>query len=67
MPKGDMAFMRHLAKKMSWTVSESNPTSRLYDPESGAYLNEETMRAVRDVESGKVQRCKDMSELLNLI
>ena len=49
---------------MGWAVSEVNPPGRLYDPESKAYLNEETMQAIRDVEAGKVIRCKDMNELL---
>ena len=28
---------------------------RLYDPETGEYLNEETMQAIEDVRSGKDQ------------
>lgn len=64
MPRNDMAFVRKLARRMGWAVSEVNPPGRLYDPESKAYLNEETMQAIRDVEAGKVIRCKDMNELL---
>ena len=52
---------------MGWTVSEAKATDSLYYPETDAYLNEETMQAIRDVEAGKVQRCKDMNELLALI
>ena len=67
MPRADMAFIKQLGKRMGWTVSEAKPVDNLYDPESGAYLNEETMHAIRDVEAGKVNRCKDMNELLALI
>ena len=67
MPRADMAFIKQLSKRMGWTVSESKPTDNLYDPESGSYLNDETMQAIRDVEAGKVMRCKDMNELLALI
>ena len=67
MPRADMAFIKQLGKRMGWTVSEAKPTDNLYDPESGAYLNDETMQAIRDVEAGNVTRCKDMSELLALI
>ena len=67
MPRADMAFIKQLCKRMGWAVSEANPTDSLYDPESNAYLNEETMQAIRDVEAGKVTRCKDMNELLALI
>lgn len=62
-----MAFIKQLSKRMGWTVSEAKPTDNLYDPESGSFLNEETMQAIRDVEAGKVMRCKDMNELLTLI
>jgi hypothetical protein len=64
MPKTDMAFFRKLAKNMGWSIAEDYSADALYDPESGSYLNEETMDAIRDVESGKVSRCKDMNELL---
>ena len=62
-----MAFIKQLGKRMGWTVSEAKPTDNLYDPESGEFLNDETMQAIRDVEAGKVNRCKDMNELLALI
>ena len=47
-------------------VADIWDTSNLYDPESGECLNDETMQAIRDVEAGKVNRCKDMNELLAL-
>lgn len=67
MPRADMAFIKQLSKRMGWTMSETKPTDNLYDPESGTFLNDETMQAIRDVEAGKVMRCKDMNELLALI
>ena len=67
MPRADMAFIKQLGKRMGWTVSEAKPADNLYDPESGEYLNDETMQAIRDVEAGKVNRGKDMNELLAMI
>ena len=64
MPRGDMSFIRQLGKRMGWTVSEAKHSDALYDPETKCYLNDETMQAIRDVEAGKVERCKDMNELL---
>lgn len=67
MPRRDMSFVKKLASRMGWTVSEAKVTDRLYDPETNAYLNDETMQAIRDVEAGNVTRCKDMNELLALV
>ena len=66
-PRGDMSFIRQLGKRMGWTISEIKQSDNLYDPETNSYLNEETMQAIRDIEAGKVERCKDMNELLALI
>ncbi|MCR4958205.1 MAG: hypothetical protein K6B13_06315 [Prevotella sp.] len=52
---------------MGWTISEARPSDALYDSETKSYLNDETMQAIRDVEAGKVERCKDMNELLALL
>ena len=67
MPRSDMSFIRQLGKRMGWTVSEAKQSDSLYDPETNSYLNEETMQAIRDVEAGKVERCKDMDELLAIV
>ena len=64
MPRGDMAFFRQLAKRMGWSVSEVSINDRLYDSETGEYLNEETMQAIRDVEAGQVIRCSNLDEIL---
>ena len=67
MPRGDISFIRQLGKRMGWTISEVKHSDALYDPETNSYLNDETMQAIRDVEAGKVERCKDMNELLAMI
>lgn len=64
MPRADVAFMRQLGKRMGWSVSKEKQMDNLYDPESGAFLNDETMQAIRDIEAGKSMRCKNMDELL---
>ena len=68
LPRSDMDFMRMLGKHMGWSVKEVLDSEALYDPESGEYLNEETMQAIRDVEAGKdVSRCKSVDELFALV
>jgi len=67
MPRRDLSFLRQLAKRMGWTVSAAVHPDSLYDPETGEYLNEETMQAIRDVEAGHVKKCKDLDELLAAI
>ena len=64
MPRRDMAFLRQLAKRMGWSMSEVSVDNRLYDPESGEYLNEETMQAIRDMEAGRVTRCDSLDDIL---
>ena len=49
---------------MGWEVSKDRPTDNLYDPESGTFLNDETMQAIRDIEAGKSMRCRNIDELL---
>lgn len=62
LPQSDIPFMRMLGQRMGWRVRESDA---LFDPESGEYLNEETMQAIRDVEAGEgVVRCKSIDDLL---
>ena len=68
LPKSDMDFMYLLGKRMGWEVKEAKTPDTLFDPESGKYLNEETMQAIRDVEAGKgVKRCNSIDELLAMI
>ena len=68
LPRSDRAFLIMLGKRMGWNVQEIPTPDALFDPESGEYLNEETMQAIRDVEDGKnVVRCKNIDELLAAI
>lgn len=66
MPRKDMAFLRQLAKRMGWSMSEMSPNvanDSLYDPETKSYLNEETMQAIRDVEAGHATRCNSIEDV----
>lgn len=49
-PKTDLTFFKTLAKKMGWVINKkSTPRKkRIYDPETGEYLNDETMKAIED-------------------
>ena len=55
MPQSDAAFARAIAKRMGWTIERKKKTAkpRLYDPETGEYLNDKTMKVIEDVRSGK--------------
>ena len=52
-----------LASRMLLPQEKSNVDDRLYDPESGCYLNDETMQAIRDVKAGNVIKCNSVDEL----
>ena len=49
-PKTDLTFFKTLAKKMGWVINKKSTQrkKRLYDPETGEYLNDETMKAIED-------------------
>ena len=54
-PNHKVGFFKKLIKEMGWTykVDEVTPKARLYDPETGEYLNEKTMKVIEDVRTGK--------------
>ena len=56
-PNHEVSFFKKMVSKMGWTyeVKEETvaPKPRLYDPETGEYLNDKTMKAIEDVRSGK--------------
>ena len=55
-PNHEVSFFKKMMEKMGWTYSVAEPRKpRLYDPETGEYLNDETMQAIEDVRSGKDQ------------
>ena len=55
-PKADVSLFKRVAKKMGWMIERKKPVARkrhLYDPETGEYLNDKTMKVIEDVRSGK--------------
>ena len=54
----DMSMLKDIKKAISMVkgvtkVKAQRLRPRLYDPETGEYLNDKTMKAVEDVRSGK--------------
>ena len=53
-PKTEVSFFRTMAKKMGWTIEKKKKEKpRMYDPETGEYLNDETMKVIEDSMNGK--------------
>ena len=57
-PNRKVGFFKKLIAEMGWTYevceeAQKKAKARLYDPETGEYLNDETMKAIEDVRSGK--------------
>ena len=52
-PKVDTKKFKQLIKLMGWTIAPTAKPARLYDPETGEYLNDETMRVIEDARQGK--------------
>ena len=57
-PNREVSFFKKMITKMGWsytveTAEKQTPKPRLYDPETGEYLNDKTMKAIEDVRSGK--------------
>ncbi len=53
-PKDEVSFFKKMAKKMGWSIErKTKPKARLYDPETGEYLNDETMKTIEDTMNGK--------------
>ena len=54
----DLSMVNDIKKAISMlkgvtTVKKQKTRPRLYDPETGEYLNDETMKVIEDVRSGK--------------
>ena len=54
----DMSMIKDIKKAISMVkgvakVKQQRRKPRLYDPETGEYLNDKTMKAIEDVRSGK--------------
>lgn len=54
-PNHKVGFFKKLMAEMGWTyeVAAQQVPKRLYDPETGEFLNDQTMQAIEDVRSGK--------------
>jgi len=53
-PNRKVGFFKKLIAEMGWTCEvKEDSKARLYDPETGDYLNEKTMKTIEDVRSGK--------------
>lgn len=68
-PKADVSFFKTMAKKMGWTIERKRATKpRLYDPETGNYLNDTTMKVIEDAQKGKdVIEVGSMDDYLKLV
>jgi hypothetical protein len=69
MPKDDVSFFKTMAKKMGWTIERKRTAKpRLYDPETGASLNDATMKVIEDARKGKdVIEVGSMDDYLKLV
>ena len=52
-PNRKVSFFKRLMTEMGFTYQMQDLLPRLYDPETGDYLNDETMQAIEDARSGK--------------
>ena len=68
-PKADVSLFKSIAKKMGWKIERKRAAKpRLYDPESGDYLNDATMKVIEDARKGKdVIEVGSMDEYLELV
>ena len=57
----DVSMLKDIKKAISMVKgvikvqTQRSPKPRLYDPETGEYLNDKTMKVIEDVRSGKDQ------------
>ena len=52
-PNHEVSFFKKMMEKMGWTYSVAEPRKpRLYDPETGEYLNDETMKVIENAHKG---------------
>ena len=58
-PRSELRFLKKFAKGMGWKYNDISVDDRLYDPESGLYLNE-------DIENGtaELHYAKDAEDLI---
>jgi len=68
-PKADVNFFKTMARKMGWVIERKHTAKpRLYDPETGDYLNDATMKVIEDARKGKdVIEVGSMDDYLKLV
>ncbi len=68
-PKTEASFLRTMAKKMGWIIEKKKASKkRLYDPETGDVLNENTMKAIEEtIAEQNMTEVKSMDEYLKLV
>lgn len=71
-PTDDYGFLEKLAGKMGWLMNigktKQVAPDALYDPETGRYLNEETMQVIRDAQKGiNVYKVDNFEEYMEFI
>ena len=68
-PKADVNFFKTMAKKMGWVIERKRTAKpRLYDPETGDYLNDATMKVIENARKGKdVIEVGSMDDYLKLV
>ena len=52
-PVVDTEKFKQLIKLMGWKFAKLKEPARLYDPLTGEYANEKTMKAIEDTRNGK--------------
>ena len=52
-PSIETKKFKQFIKLMGWTATAAPARARLYDPETGDYVNDETMQVIEDARRGK--------------
>ena len=52
-PSIETKKFKQFIKLMGWTATAAPARARLYDPETGEYVNDETMQVIEDARRGK--------------
>lgn len=52
-PSVETKKFKQFIKLMGWTATAAPARARLYDPETGDYVNDETMQVIEDARRGK--------------
>lgn len=52
-PDVDTRKFKQLIRLMGWKIAPAKEHARLYDPETGECLNEETMKVIEDARKGR--------------